>query len=139
MPSTKVTNKTGKELILKESTAGIKRFLNVLPDKETHKISVDPNATYREYWCAEKHDDPNAVVLSSDDCQEYKEVTIHCKREEDPVTHTVRDVYSWAGVPRRDNGSRDTSKPGFLKRIFGFFKPAAHDQQVSPPDQPTQP
>jgi hypothetical protein len=136
---TKVTNDTGKELILKEGTAGIKRILAELPDKKTYKISVDSNATYREYWCAEKNDDPNAVVLSSDDCQEFKEVTI--KRT---VDTNSQDVYSWEGV-KRDGGKvvkvvddvkfeQDTpiSGPskGIWKKITGFFKPAAHQQIV---------
>lgn len=72
---TKVINETGNSIILKEGTAGVFRHLRTLADKEAYNINVDTNATYREYWCAVKANDPNAIILSSDDCQEYKEVT----------------------------------------------------------------
>lgn len=130
MLTTTVTNGTQNPLILKEGTAGMKRLLVTLGPHQCYTIKVDANATYREYWCAAKHDDPNAVILSSDDCQEFMKVLIKLKVEGNS------DTYTWEGV-RRDNGRKvevndgakhdipesaeDTSK-GIWKRFIGFFR-----------------
>lgn len=109
----------------------MKRVMCVLADKKSYKITVDANATYREYWCAEKHDDPNAVVLSSDDCQEYMEVTIQLKVD----ASSNSEIYTWEGVRRDDkkkvlvddgvkvpiSHSPGGTPKGIWKRITGFF------------------
>lgn len=93
---TKVINGTGGTLVLKEGTGGIFRTLhNFGVTTLDYNINVDINATYREYWCASAANDPNPVVLSSDDCQEYKEVTI--MRNED-------GSYYW--IPVRRDGKK---------------------------------
>jgi hypothetical protein len=85
---TKVTNRTCTTLILKEGTGGIFRTLHTFGTATVdYNINVDSNATYREYWCASVANDPTAIVLSSDDCQEYKEVTI--MRNEDGTCYFI--------------------------------------------------
>jgi hypothetical protein len=96
MPKTKVVNQTGSNFILKEGTAGVYRMIcpKLLPTK-SFTIEVDPNATYREYWCVVLPDDNKRVVLSSDDCMEYEKV--HIKLKDDNTT------YTWDGFKRRSH------------------------------------
>ena len=115
---------TGKELILKEGTAGIYRLLKKFPHGTDYKINVDPNATYREYWCAVDANDPNAIVLSSDDCQEYKEVTV-----------TIQDGrYDWENnrVPRdgKQKDARQSAAPreSFLGKWWNAIFPGSSSQ-----------
>lgn len=131
---TKVVNTTGEEFLLKEGTAGIYRLLKKLKPDESYTISVDPNATYREYWCAVKDDDPKAVILSSDDCQEYSVVRIKGSSGGD----SGEPPYSWDGDfrdPKRrvqeplpfSNSSEESSNEPFIvkfgkKLVPGFFK-----------------
>jgi hypothetical protein len=116
MKTTKVINGIGKPLILRESTGSVKRTLKELKDKDSrYTISVDANATYREYWCAEKPDDPNAVVLSSDDCQEFKEVTILLEKKT-VADGKTSDIYYWEGL-KRDTGKKFTVKDGVQNEV----------------------
>jgi hypothetical protein len=135
---TKVVNTTGEDFLLKEGTAGIYRLLKKLKPGEFYTISVDPNATYREYWCAVKDDDPKAVILSSDDCQEYSVVRI----KGSGGGASGEPPYSWGGDfrdPTRRvqealegalpclNSSEESSNEPFIvkfgkKLIPGFFK-----------------
>lgn len=105
MLQTKVINDTGGLLTLKEGTAGIKRVLATFGPAKSYTINVDANATYREYWCAEKDGARDPVVLSSDDCQEYKEVTIKL------ITKDNVGIYIWEGI-RRDNGQKVQDNDG---------------------------
>lgn len=109
MLQTKVINDTGGLLTLKEGTAGIKRVLATFGPAKSYTINVDANATYREYWCAEKDAGKDGardpVVLSSDDCQEYKEVTIKLSTKDNV------GIYTWEGI-RRDNGQRVVDNDG---------------------------
>lgn len=108
MPRTKVVNQTGSSIILKEGTAGVYRMLcaNLQTGKE-YNIKVDTNATYREYWCAVTSDDDKHVVLSSDDCMEYREVRIRLKADK---------TYTWDAVKRKthefvkDAGDKEAAK-----------------------------
>jgi len=105
MPKTTVINGTTKPLTLKEGTAGIFTLLKKkLQPNESYQIVVDTNATYREYWCAAKADDPDGgVVLSSDDCEDLKEVTIIEK---------VDGTYSYTGVMRESGKPTDEETKG---------------------------
>jgi hypothetical protein len=137
---TKVINTTNEGFLLKEGTAGIFRLVKELKAKDSFTIHVDPNATYREYWCAVKDNDPNAIVLSSDDCQEYK--TVQIINEGSPEV----PKYNWKGLSRRNGQENDEAvaqaqgapgppapvpekKPGFLGKIlkgFGFNMGTSH-------------
>ncbi|KAG0608306.1 hypothetical protein M758_8G095500 [Ceratodon purpureus] len=136
---TKVLNTTDKDFLLKEGTGGIYRLLKKLLPKESYTINVDPNATYREYWCAVKDDDPKAVILSSDDCQEYAVVNIREKVAQGGISQAPS--YFWDGVLRdsskqkakdalekasnSNSNSGGTSNETFLEMIkskLGFFR-----------------
>jgi hypothetical protein len=135
MPKTKVVNDTGSSISLKEGTAGVYRTLcpNLL-DGNAYTIKVDPNATYREYWCAVLLDDDKRVVLSSDDCMEYEEV--HIKLKEDKTTYTwdafkrrSHELVKDAGVKEAseehpDQASSATSgpSPGIIGKVWNKLK-----------------
>jgi len=121
MPKTTVINGTDKPLALKEGTAGIFTLLKKLQPNESYQIVVDTNATYREYWCAVKDDDPDGVVLSSDDCEDLKEVTI-IETGTKPNTK-----FSYKGVNREStteepSSSKTTKHGGPMTWLRGFFK-----------------
>lgn len=98
---TKVTNATGSNITLKLNNGGIFTVLKeVLKDKEHHTITMDPNATYREYWCVEAPGKTRRTILSSDDCAEHREVII----EKD-----ASGEYTWRGFCNRKT-NRKTNK-----------------------------
>ncbi|KAG0564301.1 hypothetical protein KC19_8G099700 [Ceratodon purpureus] len=111
---TKVLNTTNKNFLLQEGNAGVYRLLKTLPPKKSYIIDVDPNATYREYWCAVKDDDPKAVIFSSDDCQEYAEIRI--KGNIGQVgTSQAPSYYSWDGDRRNPE---EPSNKSFLRKFM---------------------
>ena len=112
--NTKVINTTTKKFILKEGTAGIYRRLKELAPEESYTINVDPNATYREYWCATKDNDPDAVILSSDDCQEYSVVRIIEKPQ--PQGSSQEPSYTWEGE-ERSKGALEKAKTVLEKAV----------------------
>lgn len=136
---TKVINSTTEKFILKEGTGGIYRRLVELAPEKSYTISVDPSATYREYWCATKDNDPKAVILSSDDCQEYSVVRI-IKNPQPQGSSDQEPSYIWEGdlrdqrarnvlekaVPQATN-PEEPSNENFIVRFGkkwapGFFK-----------------
>lgn len=74
---TKVINTTEDTLLIKEGTQGVFRRVQTLLPNKNCDIKVDSNSTYREYWCAAVDNDPNAMILSSDDCQDNRSVDIY--------------------------------------------------------------
>ncbi|KAG0567450.1 hypothetical protein M758_7G142600 [Ceratodon purpureus] len=92
---TKVINNTGSPVNLTMSTGGIQSRESTEPvrDQFHYTISIDPNATYREYWCAVQPGNKGKVILSSDDCAEYSEVTLVEKNGK----------YAWEGTKLRDS------------------------------------
>jgi len=136
MPTTKVINGTDKPLTLKEGTAGIFTTLKKLQPQGSYQIVVDTNATYREYWCAVKADDPDGgVVLSSDDCEDLKQVTIIENKTEKTTTYSYEGVKRESGetITEEEKILEETSEPtkveeettkhgGLLTRLFNFFK-----------------
>lgn len=130
MPKTKVVNMTGSSISVKEGTAGVFRTVcQELKDDEAYTVKGDKNATYREYWCVVPPDDDKRVVLSSDDCMEYKE--LHVKLN-------ANNEYTWDAVRRRtqqlvqDAGDKEAAKqhpaqtssttPGFFGKIRNIIK-----------------
>jgi hypothetical protein len=92
---TKVINRTGSAVQLTMSTGGIQSQESMRPveNNAPYTISIDANATYREYWCAvQPGNRDNLVILSSDDCAEYSEVTLVAKNGK----------YAWQGTRFRD-------------------------------------
>jgi len=105
---TKVINKTGADVILKLSTGGIISKLSNEPlvNGGHYFISIDLTTTYREYWCAvQPNAGPNSsndkVILNSDDCAEYSEVTLTTEKVPNGAGHEVTR-YKWVGTRRRD-------------------------------------
>jgi hypothetical protein len=75
---TTVINTTEDTLRIKEGTQGVFRVIYTkLEPRKKYDIRVDPNSTYREYWCAAVDNDPYAIILSSDICQDHRSVDIY--------------------------------------------------------------
>jgi len=98
---TTIENKTEKDFNLKERTAGVSRPLKLIKRGDNHVVKVNPDATYKEYWCVTNNDDLNAVILSSDDCLDYQKIEIKLKDNTQPPT------YIWEGVDRRTTQATD--------------------------------
>jgi hypothetical protein len=82
----------GKNVKVKEGNAGIFRLLTTLTPGKTYDLRHDPNATYREYILIMLPDKTELRVLSSDDFNDWKEISIYERGGE----------YDWMGtVPRR--------------------------------------
>jgi len=75
---TKLTNDTGATISVKLSTSGIPLKLTEVVTGGSHTISIDPHATYREFWFAQEPgtNTVNKAILTSDNCAEWKEVSI---------------------------------------------------------------
>lgn len=91
---TKVINRTGSAVQLTMSTGGIQSQESMRPveNNAPYTISIDANATYREYWCAVQPGNRDKVILSSDDCAEFSEVTLIARNGK----------YAWEGTRFRD-------------------------------------
>ncbi|KAG0577583.1 hypothetical protein KC19_5G166300 [Ceratodon purpureus] len=74
---TKVINKTGGEIYLQEGNVSVYKVVAKLCNDESHVISLDPNATYRDYVFMIMPDMTQLdSSISSDDCMEYSEIKI---------------------------------------------------------------
>lgn len=75
--STKLVNKTGGEILLQEGNQHVYKAIAKLGNDKEHVITLDPNATYRDYVILTM---PNMTQLesniSSDDCLEYSEIEV---------------------------------------------------------------
>ncbi|KAG0558098.1 hypothetical protein M758_10G004400 [Ceratodon purpureus] len=101
MGKTKVKNQTGFPVSLKVYSSGIQTNLlrQPLGDGQEYTIRIDTNATYREYWCAANPGrNPQDVILSSDDCAEFSEVTLKADKADDG-SYTIR----WEGSKPRSS------------------------------------
>ena len=79
-----------KKIKIKESNAGIFRFLANLAPGQVCTLKHDPHATYREYFLIMLPDRTRLRVLTSDDFKDFKEISIY----------EANGVYDWRGVPR---------------------------------------
>ena len=80
MLQTKLINGTDSALRIQEGSAGVKRTIGIIGKEKSYTVNVDGNATYREYWISSlESGDP--IVISSDDCQAYSEITIYFDKE----------------------------------------------------------
>lgn len=80
----------GKNIKIKESNAGIFRNLTTLAPGHNYPLKHDLHATYREYFLIMLPDKTKLRVLTSDDFNDYKEISIY----------EATGVYDWRGVPR---------------------------------------
>jgi hypothetical protein len=95
---TKISNNSGHGVVMKEGTGGVYRALCRI-SSHPYVIVVDPNATYKEYVLVVE-DVEQSLTLSTDDLNEYKEITIKEKGEGD---------VKWEGVHR--NKALEDSTP----------------------------
>lgn len=78
---TKIINGTDWMLEIKEGTAVAMRRIATVGKDKSFTVKVDGNATYREYLISSLPECGDGIVLSSDDCQEYSEITIYFHKE----------------------------------------------------------
>lgn len=93
--TTRFVNNTAIPFVLKEGNAGVYRDICTLqakPPNNEHSISMDPNATYREYVVATGIKG-ETVLVTSDDCADNSTITI-VKDEKD------EKKYRFIGLPR---------------------------------------
>lgn len=114
MGKTRVKNQTGFPVTLKVYSSGVQTNLlrQPLGDGQEYTIRIDTNATYREYWCAANPgDNPQDVILSSDDCAEFSEVTLLADRAADG-SYTMR----WDGSRLRNPVAQAPASPANSKQ-----------------------
>ncbi|KAG0581974.1 hypothetical protein KC19_3G024800 [Ceratodon purpureus] len=92
----------GKNVKIKESNAGIFRALTTLQAGQSYNLKHDPHATYREYFLIMLPDRTQLRVLTSDDFNDFKEITIY----------EANGIYDWRGVPRNGAPARGNGAPG---------------------------
>lgn len=93
--TTKFVNNTATPFVLKEGNAGVYRDICTLqakPPNNEHSISMDPNATYREYVVATGIKG-ETVLVTSDDCADNSTITIVKDKKDEKK-------YSFIGLPR---------------------------------------
>lgn len=79
---TKVANRSDREVVLKLSNAGVNFKLSTIPKDTFAMIKCEENGTYRECLVAEVNVEAgNPIVITSDDCLEFKELIIKSGRE----------------------------------------------------------
>lgn len=91
----------GKNIKIKESNAGIFRALTTLGARGVYTLKHDPHATYREYFLIMLPDKTQLRVLTSDDFNDYKEISIY----------EANGIYDWRGVPRHGGLGRGHGAP----------------------------
>ena len=89
---TKVINETGGEISLQEGNQNVYTVIAKLSNDKSYVISLDPNATYRDYVFLKMPDRTQLEFsISSDDCMEYSEIKI---------MRNVDNTYFLKRVPR---------------------------------------
>jgi hypothetical protein len=91
MVEVKVINKANRNVVLKESNAGIPLVLKNLSPEESTSIHVDPNATYREYIMITLPNNEQLRQISSDEMQDLKAIKIYIDDQ---------DNWSWEDIPK---------------------------------------
>jgi hypothetical protein len=127
----KVKNETRCPVTLKVYSSGVQTNLlrQPLEHGQEYTIRIDTNATYREYWCAANPGDvPQDVILSSDDCAEFSEVTLKADVAEDGSY-----IMRWEGTKSRNPPAQAAPAPGQVPPppITGAQGPAPGDAQRS--------
>lgn len=121
MVKVKVTNNLNVGIVqVKEGNAGVFNVKCIIEPGRSFTLTLDPNATYREYVLITL---PNNKQLektfSSDDAQEYKEIIV---KEEKVGSETQ---YSWEGVRRDERRDRvlqvDKESPTLFQKFKKFL------------------
>ncbi|KAG0581953.1 hypothetical protein KC19_3G022800 [Ceratodon purpureus] len=97
MVKTAIINKSGSTLLVKEGSGGIFRSVFNIPEGERRNLSVDTNATYRQFLLIIKPDFLH--ILSNDDCAEFDSVTVNVVDGKFKVESTPRALKSNSGAP----------------------------------------
>lgn len=80
MVTTKIINETNSVITLKEGNVGVFYKLSELPKKGSLDITVDPNATYREYLVGCTPNDKQ-ITLSSDELIDNEKIRIKANND----------------------------------------------------------
>ncbi|KAG0589253.1 hypothetical protein M758_1G006500 [Ceratodon purpureus] len=129
MVTTKVVNDTDSEIDVKEGNVGVYIPLQTLSKKGSKNssctITVDTNATYREYWIAALADNSTGrkpIVVTSDDCIDNSILTIKFDdKEKEYFCHkTARNHLARSATSTGTASSRAPPK-GWKERFFGLF------------------
>jgi hypothetical protein len=100
MVEVKVINKANRNVVLKESNAGVPLVLaNLMPEQSTY-IRVDPNATYREYIMITLPNNEQLRQISSDEMQDLKAIEIYIDGE---GKWYCKDISMHAAIPKVNN------------------------------------
>jgi len=111
MVTTKVTNTSKFDVEIKEGNAGVYSKVGVVEPNKSLCLTINENATYREYWCAmQPSENGEKVILSSDECAEHAEVEIYIG---------AGGQLAWKSVKSRGHGLRPTDAT--LGNVFGWF------------------
>ena len=99
MLKTVLHNKTNETITLMESQGGVLRVMpeHTLQRGERKTVRTNESATYKEYWCAVQANNEK-VVLTSDDCIEWKELVI--KHAVDASGANLESII-WMGTVKR--------------------------------------
>lgn len=100
---TKLTNNTGTTISVHMNNSGIPLKVKEVVTGGSHNILIDPHATYREFWCAQLPgtNSVNKAILTSDNCVEWREVSII----------KVGTGFDWRGTKRRKGNREVQAEP----------------------------
>lgn len=125
--TTRFVNETAIPFVLKEGNAGVYRDICTLqakPPNNEHSISMDPNATYREYVVATGIKG-EVVLVTSDDCADNSTIRI-VKDEKDDKKYSFKgdlrnSMTPNSHAPATSLSMRD-SRERKPSRIAAFFR-----------------
>ena len=115
MVTTTVINHSGSGVEIKEGNAGVYSMVGVVANGDSRSLTINPQATYREYWCALAPNDTGGnVILASDDCETNEVVEIYMKGGK----------LAWRSIKSRGSGHLPTDEKfrGIFGRMWGFLR-----------------
>jgi hypothetical protein len=122
MVRVEVINGTEEEIVIKEGNAGIYREVQRIRKGASLVVSVDENATYREFVCVETKSGLT-VTLTSDDCIDYSEVKIKYDENRNPKLYYEPTPRKTRGITSATtDASIGRSVKGASSWITGLFK-----------------
>jgi len=123
--ATEIVNKTSRSLKLKVGNNLVFTDLTVVQKDSSYKVIVDPNATYQEYLMG-KDRNGKPLIISSDDCADNKQITIH--EDNDGNYTTVKKARNptpkGAALSSSDSTSESgssSSKAGSTSKFWKIF------------------
>lgn len=124
-----VRNRLDKEkIIIREGNASVYRQLAVVRANKDFQLTIDPNATYREYVLITLSDNTELPAFSSDDILEFSEIVVKENKdsaprfywEGDPVPPPANAVPDAATLG--NEGAVAPSKPSLIQKIRNFLQ-----------------